>query len=121
MTATTKVHIKSAADGSFSHVVHAAGEILAISLVIGTLSTPDVAITDTLTGAAIFTKTGIAATNRWQPKVKVQTTAGVDIVAAAGPPVLQDVYASPVCTKSLSIVVAGAGDTLEGDLYISFA
>jgi len=115
---TKQVAITTAADGSFSQVITCPGEILAIGLVIGNLSTPDIAITDTLTGAAIFSKAGIAASARFQPRVLGQTSAGVDIAAAAGPPAIDNVYVPPACFRQLSIAVTGAGDTKSGTLYI---
>ena len=99
--------------GAFSIDVNLPGKVQAVGLAIGNLSTPDVAITDLLTGAGIFAKTGIAASGRWQPKIVAQGTDGDDLDTGG------DVaYDAPTCFGNLHIVVAGGGDTKSGTLYV---
>jgi hypothetical protein len=104
--------------GAFSITVTAPGRVMAVGLAIGTLETPDLTITDALTGAAVFAKTGIAASARWTPRVLAQSTAGVDLAAAAGPPAIDNVYGSPSILRTVTAVVAGGGDTKTGTLYL---
>lgn len=99
--------------GAFSISVTLPGKVQAIGLAIGTLSTPDVAITDSLTGAAIFSKAGIASSGRWQPKVVANGTDGAALSTAG------DVaYDAPACLQTLAIAVTGGGDTKTGTLYV---
>lgn len=116
-TTTKQVSIVTDGSGAFSATITAPGRVLAVGLVLGTLSTPDIAITDALTGAAIFSKAGIAASGRWNPRVLEQTAAGVDIAAAEGPPVVNNVYGPPAVFRTIAIAVTGAGNTLTGTLY----
>jgi hypothetical protein len=104
--------------GAFSVTITAPGRVMAVGLVIGTLETPDITITDALTGAAIFAKTGIAASARWAPRVLEQDSAGVDIAAAAGPPVINNVYGPPSIFRTVTLAVAGGGATKTGTAYL---
>lgn len=115
-----QVNIVTDTNGDFTIPVRIQGEVLAVALVIGTLSTPDVTITDTLTAEAIFAKTGIAATDSWQPRRLAVSSAGVDLAAAAGPPVLNDQYVPTVCLGTATVLVAGGGSVKSGTLYIAY-
>ena len=118
---TKTVEIVTDSNGSFATDIPCAGQILAIALDIGTLSTPDLAITDKVTGASIFSKTAIASTARWQPKVEANGVDGAALAAAAGPPAVDNVYAAPIAFRGLHIAVTGGGDTVRGTLYIAYA
>ncbi len=115
-----RVHVLTDAAGDFVADVRTPGEILGVALVLGTLSTPDLDVDDTLTGTSILSVTAEAATIAWRPLALEQGADGVDIAAAAGPPLINNVYAPVVCYGSVTVTVAGAGDKLEGDVYIAF-
>ena len=118
---STKVTpIAVSAAGGMTIDVPAQGEILAVGLAIGTLDTPDITITDLDTGAAIFSKSAIAASGRWHPRAAAQTVAGVDTADAAGPPETNVAYVPPVCLHRAHVVVAGAGNATKGTLYIYY-
>lgn len=115
-----QIGILTDTNGDFVKDVKLQGKVLAVALVIGDLSTPDVTLTDTLTGEAIFAKTGIAATDTWQPRRLLQSAAGVDLAAAAGPPAIANEYGPTVCLGQLHVVVAGGGSIKSGTLYVAF-
>jgi hypothetical protein len=118
--ATKVVEVVTSAAGAFSTDINAPGEILAVSLLIGTLSTPDIAITDLVTGAGIFTSAGVAASGRWQPRAVNCTVLGVDTADTAGPPVTHVSYGYPVCLGKAHIAVTGAGDAKRGTIYVTY-
>src|SRR4051812_35226514 len=79
--------------------------ITAIGVRIGTLSTPDVTITDGVTGAPVYADTGLTVDVRVMPRVLVQDGAGNDIAAT---------YDRPAITGILRIQIAGGGNTKSG-------
>lgn len=106
------IPVVTATDGSFSADVRLYGCVVAVGLRIGTLSTPDVVITDGLTGAAVFSKAGIASDGRWQPQVLLQDDAGVDLSP--------DVFGAPAVTGILRVAITGGGSEKSGSLVILF-
>lgn len=114
-----QIGIVTDTNGDFVTDVHIQGEVLAVALVIGDLSTPDVTITDLLTSEAVFAKTGISASDTWHPRRLLQSAAGVDLAAAAGPPVIANEYGPVVVFNHAHVVVAGAGSIKSGTLYIA--
>lgn len=115
-----QIGILTDTNGDFVADAKVQGEIIAIALDIGDLSTPDVTVTDSKTSEAIFAKTGIASSDTWNPRKLATTGAGVDLAAAAGPPAIDNVYVPPVCLGTLHVVVAGAGSIKSGTLYVAF-
>ena len=100
--------------GAFSQTFTAPGLVRAVGIVIGDLSTPDVAITDAATGDNILTVAGVAADTRYQPKVIATDPADGGALDTAG-----DVaYESPACLGSMTVAVTGAGITKTGTLYL---
>lgn len=114
-----QIGIVTDTNGDFVTDVKVQGEVLAIALVIGDLSTPDITITDLLTAESVFVKTGIAASDTWHPRRLVQSAAGVDLAAAAGPPAIANEYGPVVVFRDAHVVVAGAGSIKSGTLYIA--
>lgn len=110
---TYQVALLTDGAGAQSKAITAPGKIVAVGLVIGSLSTPDVTLTDDLTGGAIFAKASIASSGIWQPKV-----VAVSVAAAALNTAGDVAYDSPACLRALRIVVAGGGDTKAGTLYV---
>lgn len=117
---TQVIPIVTAADGSFTTNVNCSGEVLAIGLVMGTLVSPHLTITDLDTGAPVFAKTDVLANSRWQPGAVIQTVAGADTADAAGPPETNANYARPVCFRQAHVAVANAGDSKRGTLFIAY-
>lgn len=114
-----RVTLTTLADGSLATDVLVQGEILSIGLLIGNLSTPDLAITDKTFGTAILSKAGIAADTQWHPRAKTVGVTAVALAAAAGPPAVDDVYAPIVAFGSVHVTLAGAGATTTGTLLIA--
>lgn len=115
-----RVNVVTAADGTFSQEVRVPGEILGVFLDIGTLSTPDLTITDKLSAKDILNVDAVAASTQYRPKALAQSVAGVDLAAAAGPPVVANEWEPVVCYGIATVAVAGAGDTKSGTVYIAF-
>jgi hypothetical protein len=99
--------------GAFSITVTAPGLVRAVGVVIGTLETPDITITDALTGDGVLAVTGVASDTRYTPKVFAQDTAGANLSTVG-----DATYESPAIIQSATIVVAGGGATKTGTLYL---
>jgi hypothetical protein len=117
---TKVVEVVTDAAGAFSTDISLSGEVMAVGVLVGTLSTPDVTITDKDTGATLFAKAGIASDGKWQPREVAVTTAGVATADTAGPPITMANYVAPFCMRHAHIVVAGAGDTRRGTIFIAY-
>lgn len=115
-----RVDITTAADGSFSQDVRVPGEILGVFVDLGDLDTPDVTITDKLTGADIINVDALAADGIYQPRKVAVSTAGVALAAAAGPPAVDNQYAPVVCYGVATVTIAGGGATKSGAVHIAF-
>lgn len=115
-----RVRVTTAADGSASYTVRAPGEIVGVLVDLGTLSTPDVTITDTLSGAEVLNVDAVDADTAYRPLALAQGTDGVDLAADAGPPAVDNVYAPVICYGTLTVAIAGGGDAKSGDIYIAF-
>lgn len=105
--------------GAYAGDVRVTGEIMSIGLLIGDLSTPDLAVTDKATGKSILAKAGIAADAHYHPRVLSQDAVGVDIAAAAGPPVINNVYTPVTVFGEIHVTLTGAGATKTGTLLIA--
>jgi hypothetical protein len=107
-----RIALSPNAAGDYAVDQRVSGQIIAIFVDLGTLSTPDVTVTDLTTGDVILTAAGIAADKVFMPRRLVQGAAdGADIVA---------MYDAPVVLNTAHVVVAGAGNKTSGDLYIAY-
>lgn len=99
---------------AYSAVVN--GLILALRLDIGTLTTPQLAVTLETTGVAVLTDTSIAASSTWQPRPPTHDEAtGAELLRwAAGNHVGAPI---PVANERIKAVIASGGDTKTGTLY----
>lgn len=110
MTTTAKVVSLTTTTGGVANVeVRLYGYVDAIALRIGTLSTPDVLITDGVTGVTVLTKTGVAADAIYQIRVPVLDTSGSAIA---------NQYERPVVSGLLVIAISGAGSLKTGEIVI---
>lgn len=106
------VPIVTAADGSASVDVRAGGLILrAVRVEVGTLSTPDFAITEQPGNTAILSVAAVAADTTYYPSVLSDNASGVDVVGAGVP--------IPVFDR-IQILVSGAGDTKTGRVILLY-
>lgn len=116
MATRTKQITLGPTDGSgvFSVTVTAPGLVKAIGIVLGTLSTPDLTVTDALTGDAILVAAAIASNTRYQPKIVATDPADGGALDTAG-----DVaYESPAVLRTVTCALAGAGAATTGTLYL---
>jgi hypothetical protein len=86
------VYVRTIADGTYTYERAMRGTVKAVEVKVGTLSTPDIAITDGVYGTAIYSGTGLSA----------DAVTPVD-VAVMG---------------TLKVVVTGAGDTTKGQINV---
>lgn len=101
--------------GNFSvNLSNLTGRVAAIAVDIGDLSTPDIAVTDLVTGDAILSVAGVAADTRYQPKIIASDPADGSALDTAG-----DVaFTEPVLIRGAGIAVSGAGAARTGVLYL---
>lgn len=97
--------------GAASATVRGVTILRRIDFEIGTLSTPDIDITDNDSGVVVFSADGLAADDQWFPTVLGQDDAGADIAGAAMP--------FPVMGR-LDIVVSGGGNNKSGRLLFLY-
>lgn len=104
------VPILTDGDGEATVTVRAGGCIVrAIRVELGTLSTPDFAITEQPGDTAILTVAGVAADGTFYPSVLADDEEGADVAGAALP--------IPVFDR-IQIVVAGGGAAKTGRLIL---
>lgn len=113
MSSVRTVTIRTAADGSFTNSRVLRGIIRAITVELGTLSTPDIDVTDDTYSQTFLSVNGVAADTTYYPSTFLQAADGTDAalvgtgVKGAGP---------AVCMGALKVVVTGAGDTKVGHI-----
>jgi hypothetical protein len=104
-----RIPVTTATDGSFAQNIHVTGQVAAVFVDIGNLSTPDITLTDLLTGKVVLAKAGLAASDLFQTKAVVQKAAdGTDLTAVDAVPVF----------GTLHVAVAGGGDKVSGTIYV---
>lgn len=87
------------------------GEILGIWLDIGNLSSPDIDISDTVTGEKCLTVDAVGSDTMWHPKILCTTNAAGALTATGN--TLQNYYIGK-CT----VAITGAGEEKTGVIYI---
>jgi hypothetical protein len=96
--------------GVASATVRAGGcKLLAVEIEIGTLTTPDILITDEDSGRELVNKTGLAADAHYTLGVQLQDTDGTDLTGAFG---------VPVVTGRMEIAISGAGAAKTGRVVL---
>jgi hypothetical protein len=109
--AKQSVPIVTNSSGVASATVRGAMVIRCVDLELGTLSTPDISITDEPTGTVMLSVTGVATDKRYIPAILGTDSSGANVAGAALP--------FPVATR-LQIDVTGGGDTKTGRLVLLY-
>lgn len=105
-----RVPITTDGTGVDLSTVRAGGCIVrAIRLTLGTLTTPDLAITEEPAGTDIWTEAGIAADKSVVPLLVGQDDAGVNIAASAVP--------VPVIDR-IQVAISGGGANKTGEIVL---
>jgi len=112
-----QVSIRTAADGSYTYTRAFKGTIRAIEILIGDLSTPDIAITDDTYATNILTLTGISASGVHRPSAFLEAADGT--TAALVGTAMKGATAISIMGV-LKIAVTGAGDTKRGTINILY-
>jgi hypothetical protein len=105
------VVVETDAAGAFTYERRMAGVVKAVAIDLGTLTTPDVTITDGTWGTSILAVTAVAADTIYRPVVAAQDTAGSAIAST---------YTEPAILGTLKIVVAGGGANFAGTIRLLF-
>lgn len=87
-----QVNVRTIADGTYTYERPLRGVVRAVEVKVGTLTTPDITVTDGTYGTAIYSGSGIVA----------------DLISAMNVAVM----------GTLKVVVAGAGDTTKGTVNV---
>ena len=105
-----QVPITTLPNGTDLSTVRAGGCIVrAIRVLVGTLSMPDITITEQPSNTTILAVTGLAADASYVPLMVGQDHAGADITGSAVP--------IPVVDR-IQIAIAGGGDTKTGQVSL---
>ena len=111
------IAIRTAADGTFTYERSFRGEIRALELQIGDLSTPDIDVTDDTYSKTLLSVNGVAADTVWLPSDFLQaadaTTAALVGTAMKG-------ATSAVVMGVLKVAITGGGDTKRGRLIVLY-
>ena len=104
------IHLKLKTDGSGDAVAQTNfyGELLAVDVAIGDMTTPDIDITEEPAGTSVLSVTGLAADTRYLPAAESADTDG----SALGS------YAHPVILGKLQVAVSGGGATKSGTVRL---
>ena len=104
------VTVETDADGEFTYERRMAGVIHGIAIDIGTLTTPDITITDGVWDTAVLTVAGLAADAIYQPVAAASTVLGAASATLVPVPIF----------GSLKIVVTGGGANFTGTIRFLF-
>jgi hypothetical protein len=107
MMGIRRIAVTTDSAGDFTRTVHLYGTLVAVRIQVGDLSTPDVTITDDLREVDVLTVTGVAADTFYQLSAQLQGDDGADLTGAFGPVAIWG---------SLTVTVAGGGDTKSGTI-----
>ena len=107
-----RVDVLTDSSGNFTSEEVFRGTVEAIEVKIGTLSTPDIDITDGVYGTSLLSVNGVAANTLYRPGIQLQDDSGAGIVGA---------YASPPIFGTLKVVVTGAGNAKSGTIDLLFS
>jgi hypothetical protein len=106
------VPITTDGTGVASATVRAGGaKLLAIEVEVGTLSTPDIAITDEPSGRSLLSVAGLAADAHYTLGLQLQGSAGTNLAGAFG---------VPIVTGRVEIAVTGGGAAKTGAVKLVF-
>lgn len=112
---TKTIFIRTAADGTFTYERNFKGVIDGIELIIGTLSTPDIDITDDTYGISFLSLNGVAADAAYYPGNWLMSDAAVPLEDNS-----TQMAAPAVCMGVLKVAVTGGGNTLKGRVTILY-
>ncbi|MDP8238350.1 MAG: hypothetical protein P9X24_04615 [Candidatus Hatepunaea meridiana] len=87
------------------------GDVVGVWLDKGDLSTPDVDISDTLTGELVVTVNGVVGDTMWHTKVLATSNAAGALTNTGN--IYENYY-----VQNMTVAVSGAGDAKTGVFYI---
>jgi hypothetical protein len=102
------VYVSTDVDGDFEWTRPMFGVVLGIALELGTLTTPDIAITDDTYERDLLVLTGATTDAVYQPSMVLTDSDGADTATLA----------PAVVMGSLKVVVAGGGSLKTGRIHL---
>jgi hypothetical protein len=119
-----RIPLRTSSEGTVSVDVRITGPLVAVDLQLGTLSTPDIEITDEPAGITLLDVAGVDADARWQLGRLLQGSDGEDLTVEVhdGDDGTSEVsaYAPPVVIGRVHIAVTGGGASKGGLLTLVF-
>lgn len=115
-----RIFVRTAADGSFSWERAFVGAIYGIKVEVGTLSTPDIDVTDDDFSKTYLSVDGVAADTMYVPASAQQAAAGTALDVSDESGVAVGSYGPAVCMGTLKVAVTGGGDTKKGTVTILY-
>lgn len=108
---TYRLPIVTNSSGVASATVRAAGcRLVAVEVTLGSLSTPDIELTDEPSGRSLLAVAGLAADAFYQPAAQMADPAdGTDLSGAFG---------VPTVTGRIEVAITGGGDTTTGEITV---
>jgi hypothetical protein len=108
MSART-VYVSTDVAGDFEWERALFGIVRGIAVELGTLTTPDIVITDDVWGTSLLDVSALAADAVYQPGAALQADDGTDIA---------DTYAPAAVMGRIKVVVSGAGSLKTGRIHL---
>jgi hypothetical protein len=104
------LRIRTATDGTATVKTSAhPGLLIGVNVIKGTLSTPDITITDEPLGTVLLDVDGLATDAQYRLVAAAQGDDGANVVGA---------YAPPVVLGRIQVAVSGAGSKKEGQVTL---
>jgi hypothetical protein len=103
------VYVSTDTGGDFEWERALFGVVRGISVEIGTLTTPDIAITDDTWGTSLLSVTGLAADAVYRPSAPLQAAAGTDIADSSAPATVMG---------RIKVAVSGGGSQKTGRIHL---
>jgi len=113
---TKTTFIRTDAAGAFTYERNFKGVIHGLEFQIGTLTTPDIDVTDDTYGVSFLSVNGVAADTAYYPGEFLQDNAGADLEVDTG----VKAGTAAVCMGVLKVVVTGGGNTFKGRLVVLY-
>lgn len=113
-----QISIRTDGSGAYTYTRSFKGVIYGIELVIGTLSTPDIDVTDSKYSKTLLSVDGVAADTMYTPSEFLQAA---DATTAALVGTGMKAAAPAAIMGTLSVAVTGGGANTRGTVYILYA
>ena len=97
------------ATGAATVHLQTSGKLVGVALLLGTLVSPHIAVTDTATGLSLLAKIDNTENTVWQPLIQACDATGTPIAAT---------YTPPVITGEITVAITAAGNSHRGNVIL---